>query len=317
MEQAKYQIDMDLLEKLKEVISILTDKLFLSPLLDDVSVVNVVVDVMALSVFTRISAGVLPTSGGPPLNFTRKKAEELVSTIMKVSSLPSDNEEFARKMRKRLVDRIALVKKSLLEGIRRGELADEDIEWSRIEESILGFAKILFNDANNKFLPAIIESAIASQKSESPKKKRSAPDQNDVEPFFTPKAKRPSLAGSNYSVSPSIKASQGSVKKTPSFVDKPRSLVTRAEATPALVPKRPFRVRFTEDETETLSQGIRRFGYSWMTILKTYPIFKEHGRTHVDLKDKARNMIIRLKREGNDYSDWENPFPRVKKTIED
>lgn len=47
---------------------------------------------------------------------------------------------------------------------------------------------------------------------------------------------------------------------------------------------------FTEQETQNLIEGIRRFGNDWRRIQAHYS-FQE--RTNVDLKDKARNLVAK------------------------
>lgn len=48
------------------------------------------------------------------------------------------------------------------------------------------------------------------------------------------------------------------------------------------------RKRFTEDETARLIVGVKRFGRDWVKIRQHYAF---DGRTNVDLKDKARNLV--------------------------
>lgn len=56
---------------------------------------------------------------------------------------------------------------------------------------------------------------------------------------------------------------------------------------------RPTRVRrrWTPDEERELADLMKTYGNQWALILKSSKLFQSHGRTAVDLKDKARNML--------------------------
>jgi len=50
-----------------------------------------------------------------------------------------------------------------------------------------------------------------------------------------------------------------------------------------------------KSETDLLKEAVNEYGKKWSTIQKIYPIFKENGRTQIDLKDKWRNLTTRSK----------------------
>lgn len=56
---------------------------------------------------------------------------------------------------------------------------------------------------------------------------------------------------------------------------------------------------WTPNEVEALEEGVRRFGRRWARIKKEYPVALER-RSQVQLKDKARNIVRALQREGKD-----------------
>jgi glutaredoxin len=47
---------------------------------------------------------------------------------------------------------------------------------------------------------------------------------------------------------------------------------------------------WTEKETEILKSSVLKYGKKWSIIEKNVEIFKNNGRTQVDLKDKWRNI---------------------------
>jgi glutaredoxin 3 len=48
---------------------------------------------------------------------------------------------------------------------------------------------------------------------------------------------------------------------------------------------------WSEDETKTLENAVKKYGHKWTQILNSESIFKTHNRTAVDLKDKWRNIL--------------------------
>ena len=50
------------------------------------------------------------------------------------------------------------------------------------------------------------------------------------------------------------------------------------------------RRQWTDEETETLKFGVKKYGKHWSIIEKIYPIFKKNNRSQTDLKDKWRNI---------------------------
>jgi glutaredoxin len=56
--------------------------------------------------------------------------------------------------------------------------------------------------------------------------------------------------------------------------------------------KSPRRERkmWSRQETELLKNCVNTYGKKWAYIYKNYPIFKNNGRTQIDLKDKYRNL---------------------------
>ncbi|KAF7699428.1 hypothetical protein HF521_004170 [Silurus meridionalis] len=48
------------------------------------------------------------------------------------------------------------------------------------------------------------------------------------------------------------------------------------------------RKHYSSDELKYLSEGVRRFGHSWNTILWAYPF--QQGRTNTDLAQKYRKL---------------------------
>ena len=59
-----------------------------------------------------------------------------------------------------------------------------------------------------------------------------------------------------------------------------------------ILKKSPRRERkmWTDKETKLLKQCVNTYGKKWAYIYKNYPLFKNNGRTQIDLKDKCRNL---------------------------
>jgi len=60
-----------------------------------------------------------------------------------------------------------------------------------------------------------------------------------------------------------------------------------------LLEKSPRRKKnfWKKDETELLIKCVDKYDTHWARIIKNNPIFKENGRTQIDLKDKLRNIL--------------------------
>ena len=72
--------------------------------------------------------------------------------------------------------------------------------------------------------------------------------------------------------------------------------------------KSPRRKRkyWTEMETKLLENSVYKYGKKWALIEKNVPIFKQNGRTQVDLKDKWRNITKDSNRNSiQEYSKYE------------